>query len=47
VQRFLGKILSSVLLHLLFGDGVGKMALLSLRFAASVAKHLPSAAPQV
>jgi hypothetical protein len=47
VQRFLGKIVSSVLLHLLFGVGVGEMALLSLRIAASVAKHLPSATPQV
>jgi len=47
VQRFLGKIVSSVLLHLLSGFGVGEMALLSLRIAASVAKHLPSATPQV
>jgi hypothetical protein len=47
VQWFLGKIASSVLLHLLFEVGVGEMALLSLRIAASVAKHLPSATPQV
>jgi hypothetical protein len=47
VQGLLGKIISSVLLHLLFEDGDGEMALLSLRLATSVARHLPSAAPQV
>jgi hypothetical protein len=47
VQGFVGKIVSSVLLHLLFEVRVGEMALLSLRIAASVAKHLPSATPQV
>ena len=47
MQGFLGKIVSSVLLHLLYEVGDVEMALLSLRFAASVAKHLPSATPQV
>jgi hypothetical protein len=47
VRGILGKPGSSVLLHLLFEDGVGEMALLSLRLATSVARHLPSAAPQV